>query len=245
MPRFFLERRALSSDNVEINGEDARHIALSLRMSIGDSLTLCDGEGYEYTGVIDRITAQSVSVFLSDKRPSEAEPPYFSTLYQCLPKSDKFETVIQKAVECGVCRIVPVRSSRCISVMKEEKTERRIARWNRVALEAAKQSGRGIVPEVTYPVDISQAAEEILLSQVGFACYEKEREKSLRQILPKDKIPGDIAFLIGPEGGLSFEEAELFKGHTCSLGRRILRTETASSFVLSALSFLYETHANM
>lgn len=240
MPRFFIERDRMSSGAVEIKGEDARHIALSLRMAVGDTLVLCDGEGYEYTASIESINPQCVLLSCGKGRQSFSEPPCFITLYQCIPKSDKFDTIIQKAVECGVSRIVPVRSSRCIAVVKGEKEEKRLERWNRIALEAAKQSGRGRVPKVMPPENIAVSAEKILASCVGFACYENEHGNMISDFLPVDKKPGDISFLIGPEGGLSEEEAALFRGHTCSLGNRILRTETASSFVLSSVSFLYE-----
>lgn len=244
MPRFFLDKDAFLNETVTIAGEDASHIALSLRMAIGQTLTLSDKDGFDYKAEIIGILPNAVTLTVLDKTPSLSEPPYAATLFQCLPKGDKFETVIQKAVECGVSAIVPVASSRCIAVVKADALDKKLARWNKIAAEAAKQSGRGRLVTVRAPLSYQDALAEMMKSDCRFLCYENEDGLTLSSFLPKrEEGPKNLSFLIGPEGGLSEGEVLSAKERgisAVSLGRRILRTETASGFVLAALSARYE-----
>ena len=242
MPRFFLNKESLASDVVTIVGEDASHIALSLRMAVGNALTLCDNEGFDYDAEILSITRDAVTLSVKGKAPSESEPPYKIRLYQCLPKGEKFETVIQKAVECGVCEIIPVQSSRCIAVLKDSAADKKLTRFNRIAEEACKQSGRGRLVKVLPPVSYREAMKAMKESETAFLCYENEDGLTLSGFLPKE-APREIAFLVGPEGGLSPEEVVMAKDAgimPVSLGKRILRTETAAPFVLALLAGKYE-----
>ena len=245
MPRFFLNKENLTGDTAKIAGEDASHIALSLRMAVGDALTLCDNEGYDYHAEILSITRECVTLSVKDKMPSESEPPYRVRLYQCLPKGEKFETVIQKAVECGVCEIIPVQSSRCIAVLKDSAAEKKLTRFNglnRIAEEACKQSGRGRLVKVTPPVSYREAMRQMAEVETAFLCYENEDGLTLSGFLPRE-VPCEIAFLVGPEGGLSTDEVAMAKEAgivSVSLGKRILRTETAAPFVLAILAGKYE-----
>ena len=242
MPRFFLNKESLANDTVTIVGEDASHIALSLRMAVGDALTLCDNEGLDYDAEIISITRECVTLAVKGKTPSESEPPYTICLYQCLPKGEKFETVIQKAVECGVSRIVPVQSSRCIAQLKDSSADKKLARFNRIAEEACKQSGRGRLTKVLPPVSFREAIRRMAESEAAFLCYENEDGLTLSGYLP-EAAPREIAFLVGPEGGLSADEVAMAKEAgvvSVSLGKRILRTETAAPFVLAILSGKYE-----
>ena len=147
MPRFFVD--SVESDTVEITGGDARHIALSLRMKIGERLVLCDGNGREAECEIKEICPESVVLSVVSRCDSKAEPKTEVILYQALPKFDKFEYIVQKSVELGVSRIVPVLTSRCISRPDEKTMAKKIERLQKIADEAAKQSGRGRLPKVS------------------------------------------------------------------------------------------------
>lgn len=243
MPRFFLDQESLASDVVTIMGEDASHIALSLRMAVGDLLVLCDNEGFDYHAEITSITRDCVTLSVKEKVKSESEPPYRVRLFQCLPKGEKFETVIQKAVECGVSEVIPVQSSRCIAVLKDSAAEKKLTRFNRIAEEACKQSGRGRLAKVASPVSFKEALAEMSCADCAFLCYENEDGLTITDYLARFDMPREISFLVGPEGGLSAEEVALAKEKglvSVSLGKRILRTETAAPFVLAILAGKYE-----
>lgn len=243
MPRFFIDKQDISENTVVLVGEDALHIVQSLRMAIGEELVLCDKEGLDYKGKIAAVSREAVTVEIASSEASASEPPYRVRLYQCLPKGDKLETVIQKAVECGVCEIVPVQSSRCIVKMKPEDVKKKLVRYNRIAEEAAKQSGRGVIPAVLPPRSFKEAIAEMAAFETAFLCYENESGKTIVSALRERESASSVAFLIGPEGGLSEEEVAFAKENgveSLSLGRRILRTETAAPFVLAILSAFYE-----
>ncbi len=246
MPRFFLPPAAFAGasagDTVTISGDDARHISLALRMRTGDSVTLCDGNGVEYDGTLVSLSPTAVEVEISVPRTSTREMPVKVTLYQGLAKGDKMDTVIQKAVELGVTRIVPVTTARCIMKMGDN-PDKKIARWQKIANEAAGQCGRGVLPEVTAPVTFRQAVEAAARDGLSLFCYEElGKTEPLAALLPETP-PVTLSFFVGPEGG--FDPAEAVTAVTagarlCGLGPRILRTETASGYVLAALSVLYE-----
>lgn len=243
MPRFFFHKNESSHECVTLTGESASHIAQSLRMSVGEAITLCDGEGFDYLGKLSSVSRESVTVSIEKVVPSTAEPPYRARLYQCLPKGDKFETVIQKSVECGVFEIVPVQSSRCIVKMKPEDSAKKLVRYNRIAEEAAKQSGRGVIPRVLAPMSFREAVAAMAKDGMSFLCYENEDGKTLSDLIRQSERPETVSFLIGPEGGLSPKEVALATEsgvYPISLGERILRTETASPFVLAILAAFYE-----
>jgi len=211
-------------------------------MKTGDPITLCDMRQNEYSCLITAITSDSVTVRVCRVSRSVSEPPCFITLYQAIAKGDKMDTVIQKAVELGACRIVPVRMDRCIAKIAPDAEAGKITRWQRISAEAAGQCGRGVIPEVCAPVGFSQAIEWMKGDDISFVCYEGDGTRSLCDILESD-TPERISFLIGPEGGISQSEVALAGGSgiaLAGLGKRILRTETASGYVLSCLSFRYE-----
>ncbi len=246
MPRFFLPPAAFegkaAGDIVSVTGDDARHISLALRMRVGDVVTLCDGEGVEYDGTLLSLTPASVEVQISLPRTSTREMPVRVTLYQGLAKGDKMDTIIQKAVELGVFRIVPVATARCIMKMGDN-ADKKIARWQKIANEAAGQCGRGILPEVAAPMTFREAVAAAKADELSLFCYEELGEtKPLSALLP-EMPPSALSFFVGPEGGFDPTEAELARtagALPCGLGPRILRTETASGYVLAALSVLYE-----
>ncbi len=241
MGRFFIDRDALQGDTVTIVGEDANHIARVLRYTVGDPITLCDGQKTDYFGNITAIDAQSVQVKIESCIESKSEPPFCATLYQALAKGDKMDTIVQKAVECGVCRIVPYESEHCVVRLDEKNRQKKQQRWQKIAQSAAEQSGRGIVPTVATPISFAQALKEAQNAPCAFLCYENEKGITLSQVLPEN--PCEIAFFVGPEGGFSPSEVQKAREaeiEGVGLGNRILRTETAAAFVLSALVYRYE-----
>lgn len=237
MPRFFTG--TVRDGHAEISGEDARHIALSLRMREGERVTVCDAQGTDYQCVIRRVQPELITFAVTESAPSAGEPSVDVTLYQAMPKGDKLEYIIQKAVELGVGRIVPVLSRRCVSRPDEKSMAKKLTRYNKIALEAAKQCGRGRVPQVEPMLDFGAALERIGKSSLGIFFYENA-ENSLRETLSK-KLQNEVSILIGSEGGFEPGEAEAAVERgllPLSLGSRILRCETAPLAAITAI--LYE-----
>lgn len=236
MPRFFVE--SLAGDPIVIEGGDARHIALSLRMKQGEELILCDGKGTEAVCAVASLCPESVVLDVKERRASETEPKTRVTLYQALPKADKMEYIVQKAVELGVYRIVPVLTSRCISRPDEKTAAKKRERLCKIAAEAAKQSGRGIIPEVDGVLTFKNAVKE--MSTAGLPIFFFEHASlPLRKYMEK-YTGGDIAVMVGAEGGFSDEEAAFAEENgllSASLGPRILRCETAPVAALAAIMY--------
>ena len=236
MPRFFVE--SVENDFIEITGDDARHIALSLRMKKGEGLVLCDGKGREAEAVIREAFPESVVLDITERRDSVAEPKTEVVLYQALPKFDKLEYIIQKSVELGVSKIVPVLSSRCISRPDEKTMKKKLERLRKIADEAAKQSGRGKLPEVGELLTFKNAVAEMTKAETPIFFFE-HAQYPLHEIMEK-RTGGTISMMVGSEGGFSEEEAAFAaeKGALiASLGPRILRCETAPVAALSAIMY--------
>jgi 16S rRNA (uracil1498-N3)-methyltransferase len=239
MRRFFCD--TIQNGAAAITGSDAKHIQRVLRMHTGDRLSLCDGTGMEYDAHITAVSADEVLCMLETAHPSTAESACRVTLFQCLPKAGKFETIVQKCTELGVYAVTPVFSSRCV-VLPERDFEKKRLRYQRVALEAAKQSRRALVPQISPLVPIGKidpGAFDLFL-----VAYEDESSRSLKQALRSLLPPQTAGLLIGPEGGFAAEEIALLTArgaHSVSLGQRILRTETAGMAMLAQL--LYEVES--
>ena len=236
MPRFFIDRPVV--DFFRVTGKDARHIEKSLRMRTREVLTLCHG-GVDYICEIANFEKDSVVVELVSSKKNTAEPKTSVTLLYSLPKGDKMDLVVQKAVEVGVCAILPVLTKRCVSRPDEKTLQKKVQRWQKIAQEAAQQSGRGAIPKVCEAMDFSQALNVGAQSEKAILFYEGGG-KPLGQLLAKK--PESVSIFIGPEGGFDEDEVQLAKEkglEVCSLGERILRTETAA-IVASALT-IYET----
>ena len=243
MARFFVSKDKISEGKIFIDGADAHHIARSLRMAEGDEAYVCDGEGGEYRVTLSRIRDEECVADIVEQIDSGAEPKCQITLFMAYPKGDKLETVIQKAVELGACRIVPFESSRCIKRPKAEKAEKQTARLARIAEEAAKQCGRAIIPEVAQPVTYKQMLAEATEHALSLFCYENEEGRSIKDAIHALPCPKSISIIVGSEGGFSVEEVDSAIQAGCtivSLGNRILRCETAPSYALSAISYEYE-----
>ncbi len=246
MPRFFLPPSAFAEDTVTLTGEDCRHISRSLRMAVGDEITLSDGEGVEYTARLSAFTPDSVTANILSSRPGKGEPPVRISLYQGNPKGDKLELITQKAVELGVFSVTPFESSRCVARVHADRADKQTARLARIAKEAAAQCGRARIPRVGMPLSFAAALREAAEScdRILF-CYEDERELSLRRAVTSAMEDGvsSLAVFVGSEGGFSPEEAAAAHdaGAVCvSLGKRILRCETAPIYALSAIGCIWE-----
>lgn len=244
MPRFFVTEDSVNKDAGEITiiGDDARHIARSLRMAVGDEITVCDGSSMEYSCVLSYIRDEECRCSISAEALSSREPESKISLYMAYPKGDKMETIIQKAVELGASTIVPFESSRCIKRPKAEKIDKLTARLNRIAEEAAKQCGRAVIPKVTEPLSFKEAMSRACECELPLFCYECEDKGTLRGALEGAR-PSTIAVIVGAEGGFSQDEAEYavsLGAKKVSLGKRILRCETAPLFTLSAICYELE-----
>lgn len=238
MPRFFTQD--ITQTEGCITGEDAKHIAKVLRMKVGDGLTVCDTKGYDYDCMIEEIGAGEVRLKVLSVAPSQTEPSVQVHLYQAMPKADKLETIVQKAVELGAASITPVMTRRCVSRPDAKSMDKKLVRYNRIALEAAKQCGRGVVPPVQPLLELPQALEQMQKTGCPILFYENATAPA-KQILAKAGA-SEIAVLIGAEGGFDEDEVALAKEHGChvlSLGKRILRCETAPLAALTVI--MYET----
>ena len=249
MPRFFISKEQLVEDAVRIVGDDAHHIARSLRMAAGEHITLCDDE-YEYDGeLISFDDDKCVTARILSKQPLRCEPPYNVTLYQALPKGDKLDTIIQKAVECGVSSIVPFESEHCVVKLRPEAEDRKTERRSRIAVEAAKQCGRGRLPSVLPTITFDEMLAQAAGADAVLFCYEGQGTVSLKALLEQKRAEGvlqghpNIAVVVGSEGGFSPREAQKARESGAlmvGLGPRILRTETASPFILGCLVYEFE-----
>lgn len=236
MPRFFTNE--IDENNITLTGSDAVHVGRSLRMKPGEPLTVCCG-GIDYNCEISEITSDTVYLSLKEKVVCAAEPNIEVTLFQAVPKMDKLEYIIQKSVELGVSRIVPMLTRRCVSRPDERDFVKKLARLNKIAAEAAKQSGRGIIPQVTPIVSYKKALEMMKELDRNVLLYEEEGGVSFGEAdLTGAKTVG---LVIGSEGGFDREEAEACTAVGAAqvwLGKRILRCETAPITALSILMFL-------
>lgn len=235
MPRFFLEH--ITSGNIRITGEDAHHIGRSLRMRTGEELTVCS-EGRDYHCRITAITPDEVILEKLSSELCAAEPSVNITLYQAMPKADKLSSIIQKSVELGAVRIVPVLTRRCVARPDKKDFMKKLPRLQKVAESAAKQSGRGIIPEVMPIITWQEALAEMKKAECAMLFYEEGGVRFGEVPLQGCR---EIAIFVGSEGGLDPEEAEEAKNagiYNVWLGNRILRCETAPIAVISVLMHL-------
>lgn len=239
MPKFFVNSENIDDHIVTLKDDNARHIGNVLRGKPGDVITVCDGEGMDYQCEIIAVSKKEVTAKIIDIFSNENEPDIKITLYQALPKSDKMELVIQKCIEIGVDRIVPVSTEHTV-VKLEGKEDKKLARWNKIAESAAKQCGRGKIPKVDKITDFKTAVTGSAELDGAIIPYEKERENTIKSFV-KNFRGKSIGIFIGPEGGFSHGEMEyaLSKGvASVTLGKRILRTETAG--LVASVILLYE-----
>jgi 16S rRNA (uracil1498-N3)-methyltransferase len=238
-PRFFISPDQVIGEHITISGEDVRHIATVLRMKTGDELLLCDGEGTEYSAKIAQVSKSEITTEVKARSKREISSPRI-TLCQGLPKSDKMDWIVQKATELGVASIIPLVTERTVVKIRDE--EKRVARWQKIAREAAMQSNRPDIPTVGAVIpyrDLFQTLKPEPLTLLLLPW--EEGTLPIRDIVRANAGCRNVIVLIGPEGGFSAQEADAAgeQGfHLVSLGPAILRTETAAVAVLSML--LYE-----
>ena len=242
MRRFFLN--GIISEMMELTGTDAHHIARVLRMAVGDNVIIADENERTAKAEITAITDEVVTLSLIEYLEDDSEPTVKVRLAQCLPKSDKMEFIVQKAVELGAVSIQPVNSENCVVKYTADKQAKRVERWQKIAHEAAKQCKRAAVPTVEPIITLKELLSCVDDDETVLFCYEAEDGRTLRQALNTHQSE-KYTVLIGPEGGFSPEEARLCQemgAHPVSLGSRILRTETAS---LAALTMVLYAHGEL
>lgn len=246
MYRFFVDSEQLNKAQVFLSGEDYNHIRNVLRMKQGEEVLLCDGGDKEYLCAITGfdIEAEQVLLEITDVFGNARELSSQITLFQGYPKGDKMETIIQKAVELGVYEVVPVMMKRCVVKLDDKKASKKVERLNAISLSAAKQSKRGIIPEVKSVMTMKQACEYAANMDLLLLPYENAEGMEYSKQVIADVKPGQrIGIFIGPEGGFETSEVEQIEqlgGKTISLGHRILRTETAGMTIMSLLMFHLE-----
>ena len=243
MYHFFVEEEQVNGENAYISGSDVNHIVNVLRMKIGEELLISVKGDWDYLCKIEEIENDRVNLKLLESM-EQRDLPIKLTLLQGIPKSDKLEMIIQKAIELGVSEIIPVKTNRVVVKIDEKKTQAKVNRWNAIAQSAAKQSKRSIIPKVLKPQTIDNALEIVKDYGVKLLPYENaDGIKKTKDILNSLDSKNNIAVFIGPEGG--FEEAEVKKStdsgfEVITLGKRILRTETAGLALLSNIMIRLE-----
>ena len=245
---FYCEDRNVSGGKIRIEGSDVNHMKNVLRMKEGETLTVCDRSGMEYFCEVEEYLNGEAVLIILKKGQVQTELPVKLVLYQGLPKKDKMELIIQKAVELGAAEIVPVMTKRCIVKLEDDKKEaKKLERWQAIAESAAKQSGRGVVPAVSRVMPYKEALKRASAEGMSLIPYEMaEGMKSLQTAAKQAVSQSVVSIFIGPEGG--FEEAEISLAEEngvipVSLGKRILRTETAGFTALSILMYEIECAA--
>lgn len=242
MYRFYVSADQLAEKEVFISGGDVNHIKNVLRLEVGDWIVACDGNGTDYVSRIQSICSDEVVASIEKVQSTGTELPVRITLFQGMPKKDKLELIIQKAVELGACEIVPVMTKRTVVKLSEEKKiNKRLERWQSIAYAAAKQCDRGIIPTVHKPVSYEEALA--MADQLDYNVIPYELQTGMeeaRKIVDQACKQRSLGIFIGPEGGFEPEEVERAMTrniHPMTLGKRILRTETAGMALLSILMF--------
>lgn len=244
MHHFFTDPSQVQGDKIEIEGTDVNHIKNVLRMKIGEKVQISDQSGKNYSCELEAFEAEKVRFQILEEREPENELPSRIYLFQGLPKSDKMEWIVQKAVELGVYEVIPVATHRAVVKLDEKKAVKKIARWNAIAEGAAKQSGRDVIPCVKKVMSLENALSYAASLDLILMPYEDaEGMEKTRRVIGQIKPGQSIGIFIGPEGG--FEETEVQKAQKSgavpvTLGKRILRTETAGLTVLSILMYHLE-----
>lgn len=239
MARFYVPNPHIEKEMLKIEGNEVRHIRRVLRLKVGDNLSVFDGSGREYEGTIVEEDPSAVMVMVQNILSSKTESHLEITLAQSMVKGEKMDYLIQKATELGVKKIIPFFSYRSVPLLDKSKRLKRYHRWERIAVEASKQCGRGVVPKIEPLKDYSEMLQTAPLDSLRLILWEKVGE-SLKEVLKESKEKKKVFFIVGPEGGMSDEEVEHAKRAgfiPVTLGRRILRSETASLCLLSILQY--------
>lgn len=250
MPKFFVREEQIDKNNIIIIGQDVNHLKKVLRVSIDDNLYICNSDsGENFLCNISVINDDNIVCSIIKKIEDSAESNIKVSIFQGLPKADKMEYIIQKAVELGVNDIYPVEMKRCVVKLNNKDKIKKIDRWQKISEVAAKQSGRDLIPEIKNVVNIEKVCNFIRNYDIVLVAYENEKDNTLKEsinIFKKD-ISGNndikIGIVIGPEGGLEDNDVNALKkvgAKVISLGKRILRTETVALNVLSIIMYEFE-----
>ena len=239
MARFYVPQPWIENGMLKIEGDEAKHIRKVLRLKTGDGIVVFDGLGKELEGTIIEERLSSIVIRIQNIFSSERDSPLEVTLAQSLLKGEKMDYLIQKATELGVKEIIPFFSSRSVPFLEKSRRLKRHHRWEKIAVEASKQCGRGVVPKIESLQDYSDMLQMASTEDLRLILWERERIK-LKEVLERSKEKRKIFFIIGPEGGfnqLEVDEAKKAGFIPVTLGRRILRAETASLCFLSILQY--------
>jgi len=237
MPRFFMAGTNILGGTAIIRGRDAEHIRV-LRLRPGEDVIICDGEGTDYKCRLVQADKEQAEAEVLEVVRCPAEPSVKVTVLCGLPKGDRVDYIIQKCVEAGAQEIGFFLSERCVA--RPEQPEKKLERWQRIAEEAAKQSGRGIIPQVFWVGDFAAALDAAVKKDLGLFLYETGERETLNAVLDANKEIQTAALITGPEGGFAEFEAKLARLvglHICSMGERILRCETAPVVALTAVMY--------
>lgn len=242
MYRFYVQTEQIGENTIDIIGGDVNHIKNVLRLEQGDWVVACDGEGTDYVSRIASLKSDCVTLTVEKVQPTGTELPTHIVLFQGMPKKDKLEFIIQKAVELGASEIVPVMTKRTVVKLQEpKKVKKKLERWQAIAEAAAKQCDRGVIPVVHEPVTYKQALEMAKQLEYNVIPYElQDGIQTSREIVAEACTQTSLGIFIGPEGGFEEEEVTLATeqgARPLTLGKRILRTETAGMALLSILMF--------
>lgn len=238
MVRFFVSAEELLQDEIILNGENAAH-ARVLRLKIGEQVLVCDGEGNECLCSVSNASSAEFALCVNSRQASTSEAKVKVSIYMAFPKADKLEHVIQKATELGAYEIVTFPSARCVSKPDDKSLKKKLERWQKIAASAAEQSGRGRIPEVLVVPSFSAALKRAAEADMPIMFYENEHATTLRMALESTEYKS-VSLLSGPEGGLETKEVEMAREagfRICTLGKRILRCETAPLCGLSAVMY--------
>lgn len=244
MPKFFVKSNQISNNQIEITGTDVNHIKNVLRMQPKDTIEICNAEEQEnYLCEIQNLNDTKIECIIKEKLAQSTESNVKVTIFQGLPKAEKMEFIIQKAVELGAFDITPVEMARCIVKLNEKDKIKKIERWQKISEVASKQCQRDIIPKINNVIQLKNICNIINEYDAIILAYEKEKENTIKQELQKIKEQNlhKIGIVIGPEGGLEEKEVELLResgAKVITLGKRILRTETVALNVLS--NIIYE-----
>lgn len=238
MTRFFVTPEELAADTISLTGENAQH-AKVLRLREGEEVLVCDGQGQECLCTVLRCANQFTDLEVKERRESDSEAVVQVSIYMAFAKSDKLEHVIQKATELGVYEIVAFPSARCVSRPDDKSLKKKLERWQKIAASAAEQSGRGRIPEVRTLPSYAEALREASGADKALFFYENEHAVTLKMALSESPYR-TVSILTGPEGGLEEKEVDQARAagmQVCTLGKRILRCETAPLCALSAIMY--------
>ncbi|MBK5253668.1 MAG: 16S rRNA (uracil(1498)-N(3))-methyltransferase [Peptostreptococcaceae bacterium] len=242
MSRFFVDSSDIGTEYININDKgDIKHMTKVLRLSVGDAVDISDGVIWEYETEISEISNEEVILKITDKQHFAREPEIEICLYQGIPKAGKMGNIIQKSVELGVKKIVPVFMDRTV-VLDKGKFDKKIERWQKVSSEAVKQCKRGIIPKVAINVKFKDILPELNEYDLVVFPYENENNRTIKDLLSENN-PKSVAVIIGPEGGFSDNEAKSLIDNGIlgvSLGKTILRTETAGPTAIAMIMYEYE-----